>query len=628
MFRWFHNMRVGVKLLVIAVISILFLGALAYNSYMSTQRMAENAERMYSDNVEAMALLNEVADLAWHVRSEMLMSLATEDPMLRAQRQAHAAENEATVLELIDRFAAGSLTAAEEEAVAAFYDAWTQYTGIRESLALASNVDVGLAREMASAGQEAGLHQAAMDALATLRAAKEAAAREHNEAIDAEADVQLRTIVVVVGAFILITIFINMIVGRTVSNAVGATSQLISRVADGELNVEELDISFRDEVGSMAQAVNQMVVNLRDVINQVNMASEELTASSTQLSATAKEAGLATQQIAATMEQVAAGTSDQSRAVQEAAHVMSELNKAIEQIAMGAERQAKAVQTSAEVMQQMVSEIEATAKNAEEVAQSAFKAMETARSGEGSVRETVAGMQQIQETVLQTAEKVRELGGHSNKVGEIVQVISDIADQTNLLALNAAIEAARAGEHGKGFAVVADEVRKLAERSAASAKEIAQLIESMREGIDEAVRAMEEGTDRVQMGQDLARRAGAAIDAILEALSDTNDQVQTISEAAQRNTQAVHEMTRLFEDVATISNRNISATEQMAAHSERVNASIQNISAVSEETAASAEEVSASTEEMNASFEQVTSSIEAVAHMATRLQELVRRFKL
>lgn len=628
MFRWFHNLRVGAKLLIIALISILLLGALAYNSYTSMQRMASNAESMYADNVAAMALLNEAADLAWHVRAEMLMSLSTEDPVLRVQRQTSASEYEAQVLEVVERFAEGTLSEAEEEALAAFYDAWTQYTGIRESLALASNVDVALAREMASSGQEAGLHQAAMEALASLRAAKEEAARAHNEAIKQEAAGQLLTTGIVVAAFVLITIAVNAGIGRTVSRSVRATSGLISRVADGELNVEALDIDYRDELGSMAQAVNQMVSSLREVIHQVNMASEELTAHSTQLSATAREAGLATQQIAATMEQVAAGTSDQSRAVQEAAHVMSELNKAIEEIAVGAERQAEAVRTSAEVMQRMVAEIEATAKNAEEVAQSASKAMETARSGEGSVRETVAGMEQIQETVLQTAEKVRELGGHSNKVGEIVQVISDIADQTNLLALNAAIEAARAGEHGKGFAVVADEVRKLAERSAASAKEIAQLIESMREGIDEAVRAMEEGTDRVQMGQDLARRAGAAIDAILQALSDTNEQVQTISEAARRNTEAVHEMTRLFEDVATISSRNIEATEQMAAHSERVNASIQNISAVSEETAASAEEVSASTEEMNASFEQVTGSIENLAQMAGRLAELVRRFKL
>lgn len=628
MFRWFLNMRVRSKLFVISLISVIFLFVLAYSGLVTMRRMAEHAERMYAENVSTMNVLSELSNLAWHVRAEMLVSLLTDDAAGRTQLQEKAAGLEQQLRALVETLGHESLTAEEQQALQAFNDAWEQYSSIRETLRMASTVDTVLAREMAFSGQDAQLHQAAMDALSALRTAKAEVAGRLKDEIRSELANQIIILIVVMAGSVIVTLLANVVIGRLITRAVAATADLVNRVAQGDLRAVGKVFNYRDELGKMGQAVNQMLHNLREVIQQVSVASEELMTSSTQLTATAQEATRATQQIAATMEQVAAGTTDQSRAVQEAATVMGELNHIIEGIARGAEQQTKAVQKASEVMARMVSEIEATAKTAQEVAQSAVRAMETARSGEGAVRETVAGMHDIHQTVHQTAEKVKELGSHSYKVGEIVQVISEIADQTNLLALNAAIEAARAGEHGKGFAVVADEVRKLAERSAASAKEITQLIESMRQGIGQAVSAMQEGTDRVQRGRELAERAGAAIDDILKALSETNAQVQHISEAARRNTEAVHEMTRLFQDVASISDQNMRATETMAKQSERVNAAIENISAVSEETAASAEEVSASTQEMTASFEQVSSALQRLAAMAKHLQELVARFKL
>ena len=69
---------------------------------------------------------------------------------------------------------------------------------------------------------------------------------------------------------------------------------------------------------------------------------------------------------------------------------------------------------------------------------------------------------------------VVRLGEASMQVESIVNLIDTVARQSHLLALNATIEASRAGETSSGFAVVAREMKGLAKQTADATKVIAE----------------------------------------------------------------------------------------------------------------------------------------------------------
>ncbi|HHQ4761285.1 TPA: methyl-accepting chemotaxis protein [Aeromonas veronii] len=240
----------------------------------------------------------------------------------------------------------------------------------------------------------------------------------------------------------------------------------------------------------------------------------------------------------------------------------------------------------ATAMNEMQATVQEVARNTNDAASAATQASTTALQGSNTVNNSIVRIEKVAEAIEHTAVVIRQLGDDSRNIGMVLEVIQSIAEQTNLLALNAAIEAARAGEQGRGFAVVADEVRTLAKRTQDSTSQINGIISELQERANEAGVTMQQSQMMMVETVTTAREAGVSISEISSAVS-------------------------------SISHMNIqiaTATEEQGAVSEELNRNVVNISNASEEVAAGAKQMSQACHDLN--------------HLATQLQDVVRKFRV
>ncbi|GEJ58399.1 methyl-accepting chemotaxis protein [Anaeromyxobacter diazotrophicus] len=219
-------------------------------------------------------------------------------------------------------------------------------------------------------------------------------------------------------------------------------------------------------------------------------------------------------------------------ALSSAAEQVSSTSQSVSQ---GTSEQAASVEETTSSLEQMSASITQNAENSRQTEQMAVAGAKNAEESGKAVGETVTAMKEI-------AEKI--------------SIIEEIAYQTNLLALNAAIEAARAGEHGKGFAVVATEVRKLAERSQKAAGEIGGL---------------------ASQSVKVAERSGQLLLELVPAIKKTADLVQEVAAASQEQSTGVAQINKAMANVDQVTQRNASASEELASTAEEMNAQAESL---------------------------------------------------
>jgi methyl-accepting chemotaxis protein len=333
---------------------------------------------------------------------------------------------------------------------------------------------------------------------------------------------------------VILAIGLGIFTARIITIPLRRSVDFAQAVAEGDLT-RRLDMIREDEIGTLTNALNGMVEELREVIGKITHASDTVSSAATQLSASS------------------------------------------EQMATGAEEVAAQAGTVATAGEEMAATSMEIAQNCSMAAESSKLATDSAMSGASIVRETVTLMNQIAERVKDSAKTVDNLGSRSDQIGEIIGTIEDIADQTNLLALNAAIEAARAGEQGRGFAVVADEVRALAERTTTATKEIGQMIKTIQNETKGAVDIMEEGVREVESGTAEASKSGDALQDILTQINAVSMQVSQMATAAEQQTATTTEIssnmqqiTEVIQDTARGAEESASAAGQLAKMAEEL----------------------------------------------------------
>lgn len=366
-----------------------------------------------------------------------------------------------------------------------------------------------------------GADKAKMDSMRTTLAeitATEAAllAARSQEMVDAK---QLALTILILGgaSAAVLSLILATTLGRSTTRRLQLAIDAATAIANGKLDTV-IDTSSHDE---LPKAFDRMQKRLREMIQQINQAANQLMVS--------------VQQISGASEQLSGAIQEQSTSASMMAATIEELTVSIHHVS----------------------------ENADEAHQLASRSGQQSKDGARVIENTLTNMNDIARTVQHSSTQVAGLGQHSEQISSIISVIQGIADQTNLLALNAAIEAARAGEQGRGFAVVADEVRLLAQNTGKSTQEIAVMIEKIQTGVRDTVESMRGGVREVNQGVETAGTAGQAIIEI----RDSSDKVLHVVDQISF---ALREQTAASQDVA----RNVERSAQMA---ETNNVSVQEL---------------------------------------------------
>ena len=200
-----------------------------------------------------------------------------------------------------------------------------------------------------------------------------------------------------------------MAVKRKIAEPLNQFSDNVKLLSEGNLSIEVQKTTSGSELGILQNSIYEHVTNLRKIIGEIKMNSNNVSMSS--------------QQLGAMSEDLSSGAAEQASSLEEISAMLEELT-------------------------------------------------ETLNKNMGKARQTMNITDQSLKMVSGVAAGTEQMIGSYRQIAEKVKSVNDIAFQTNILALNAAVEAARAGEQGRGFAVVAGEVRKLADGSKNLAIEI------------------------------------------------------------------------------------------------------------------------------------------------------------
>jgi methyl-accepting chemotaxis protein len=285
---------------------------------------------------------------------------------------------------------------------------------------------------------------------------------ESAEALSSVSQMSLVFILVIAG-FVAILLAILILISRSITVPIRATTGFLSDIASGEGDLTvRIPWKHRDELGALSENFNIFVAKLEQIVKDIKSTVTDAALVSDSLSANSEESSSAVYEITSNVRLILEQIQNLDGHIQRSSTNVGSIAGSLRRLSQEIAKQDRAIADSSAATEQMVASIQSVNEIVHAKKERTKALADSTKSGG--------------EQLENTSRLIGDVKSAAEKIIDAIAVIENVASQTNLLAMNAAIEAAHAGDAGKGFSVVAEEIRKLSESTGENSKLISENI--------------------------------------------------------------------------------------------------------------------------------------------------------
>jgi len=382
------------------------------------------------------------------------------------------------------------------------------------------------------------------------RAAMKDAAAKVNERVahvvaeqlaDREEGRSRASFLITVGALVALGlgVLFSLLIGRSLTRPITATTRAIQRLSEGDLTVTVPGTDRRDELGAIGLAISNVIAVLHGLHREMH-----------RLSGVAVH-GAEADSAPAVQQDFKGAYGEMVALLHETGAAFRQIGEQATQVAVAAGEASTAVSHVSDGALEQTDDLDLVASAVGQTVRAIAHVSENTRNASDMVKAAAGFAEQGKENMARLLKVSQTIAENSRRIGRITEAITQIAVKTNILSVNASIEAARAGEAGKGFEVVAEEVGKLADNAVESARQIAEIIEA--------------ASSMAEEGMLVTGQVGRMMDDLAERVAQLDRVFQSVAVAMEEQQSSVKEIEANVDSIRTVASKNAAASEEIAA---------------------------------------------------------------
>jgi methyl-accepting chemotaxis protein len=358
---------------------------------------------------------------------------------------------------------------------------------------------------------------------------------------------------------LLLVIVIGYFIMRDITAPLKRVVCIADQIAAGNLEVNAVSESRKDEIGALAQSFDRMIRTLKEMVG----VAEQIAAGNLAVTVKPQSEHDAMGNAFATM------IEKLSTLVGQVQQSGIQVNTSAMEIAATARQQ----QATASEIAATTTEISATSREISATSKGLVKTMDQvstvaeqsatlAGSGQAGLSRMEETMRHVTEAASSINSKLAVLNEKAGNINQVVTTITKVADQTNLLSLNAAIEAEKAGEHGRGFAVVATEIRRLADQTAVATYDIEVMVKEIQTAVAAGVMGMDKFQEEVRQGMNQIQQVGGQLTQIIREVQALAPRFEEVNEGMQAQATGAEQITEALAQLSGAAQQTVESLRQ------------------------------------------------------------------